>query len=264
LDAHARDSASQRELPVLSSAIRKIAGLLVAADDGYDSQVKAQDLLYGHNYAESSGGSIWYYDGRAPDGGGPPTPSDAEAATLAKLNETQAILDATGRELDLTRWSLFAEWWRLVSDPLAHFDNDTKALQALHDKYEVTVSNLKTDIDKLVQRQNDALQLTNPSTQPFPFKKAAKSPFHIRKDPTVCIAGMSSGWPANFSDPVTVRMESQLVAGPSTLSSKVPKDLGDLQTIAAKVLAEFLVPPESGSTTRPGCKVWNDIQPWCP
>lgn len=272
LDAHADEPVG--DLTTLSSAIRKLAGLLIAADDGYDSQVKAQDLLYGHNYAESLGGSEWHYDGRAETGQGPPKPSLAEAAILASLNSAQAILDATSRELELNRWSLFAQWWNLIADPLENFDDP----QAKHDKYKAEIDRLVAKIQVLQQRQTDNNAFITSTTnldsngkqiavikpQP-PYKKTAKNPYYIRKDPTVCIAGMASGWPANFNDTLLCRMESQLIPGPATLASKAPKDLGNLQALAGKVLGEFLVRPDAkDAVARPGWKLWNDTQPWCP
>ncbi len=272
LDAHADDPTG--DLTTLSSAIRKLAGLLIAVDDGYDSQVKAQDLLYGHNYAESFGGSEWHYDGRAEAGQGPPSPLPAEAATLASLNSAQAILDATSRELDLQRWSLFAQWWNLVADPLDNFVNP----QAKRDKYEAAITPIIARIQLLTKRQSDNLAFIQATTNldqqgnqiavvnpAPPYKRTAKSPYYIRKDPTVCIAGMASGWPANFSNTLLCRMESELVIGPSTLASKAPKDLGNLQSLAAELLAEFLVRPDAtGAVARPGWKLWSDTQPWCP
>jgi hypothetical protein len=272
LDAHADDPVG--DLTTLSSAIRKLAGLLIAADDGYDSQVQAQDLLYGNNYAEAFGGSEWHYDGKAQTGQGPPSPSPTEAATLASLNSAQAILDATSRELDLQRWSLFAQWWNLVADPLENFVNP----QAKRDKYQAEITPIVARIQLLEKRQSDNVAFIQSTTNldqqgnqiavvspAPPYKRTAKSPYYIRKDPTVCIAGMASGWPANFSDTLLCRMESELVGGPSTLASKVPKDLGSLQPLAAKLLAEFLVRPDAtGAVARPGWKLWSDTQPWCP
>jgi hypothetical protein len=278
LDAHADDKqanpATPDDLGLLSSAIRKLAGLLIAADDSYDSQVKAQDLLYGHNYSESPGGSIWHYDGRAVAGQGPPTPSADEAKVLASLNEAQAILDATTKELELARWSLFAQWWNLVADPL-----DNVNPQAKHDQYTAAIQPIIANIATLGARQKERQAFIQTATnldpqgkqilpgQAKPYKRAAKDPYYIRKDPTVCIAGMASGWPANFSDPLNCRMESQLVAGPSDphLSSKAPKDLGTLQSLCQKLLSEFLVHPDDPKAVpRPGWKLWNDTQPWFP
>jgi hypothetical protein len=272
LDAHADDPVG--DLSTLSSAIRKLAGLLIAADDGYDSQVQAQDLLYGNNYAESFGGSEWHYDGKAETGQGPASPSTAEAATLASLNSAQAILDATSRELDLQRWSLFAQWWNLVADPLENFVTP----EAKRDKYQAAITPIIARIQLLIKRQSDNIAFIQSTTNldqqgnPIatvnpapPYKLSAKSPYYIRKDPTVCIAGMASGWPATFSDTLVCRMESQLVSGPSSLATKVPKDLGSLQTLAGELLAEFLVRPDApGAVVRPGWKLWSDTQPWCP
>lgn len=283
LDAHADDAnpdpADPDAPPELSSAIRKLAGLLIAVDDGYDSQVKAQDLLYGNNYADAFGGASWHYDGRADTGQGPPTPSSDEAKTLALLNEAQAVLDATNKELELKRWSLFAQWWNLVSDPLENFHNP----QLKHDKYFNLVKDLvegtdtEPGIKALDQRQKDKLSFIQTtsnldsqgkpiiSTQPTIFKRVANAPFYTRKDPTVCIAGMVSGWPAGFSDTLICRMQSQLVPGPSTLNSKAPKDLGNLQSLCQGLLEEFLTRPDlPASVTRPGWKLWNDTQPWFP
>jgi hypothetical protein len=293
LDAHADDPAG--ELTKLTNGIRKLAGLLIAQDDGYDSQVKAQDLLYGHNFAEGFGGSIWHYDGRADAGHGPPTPTATEAETLHQLNEAQAILDATSRELDLKRWTLFAHWWNLVQDPLTNLVTPQAVKD--HDALETLVKGLCDEINVLYARQqakqNFITATTNldstgkeitikgqPTPTRQPYKRTTKPPFYIRKDPTVCIAGMASGWPANFSDPLICRVATQLVPGPSPSTSpaisslylKIPKDLGTLRQLAQNLVAEFLVRPDPTSKdpnqqqrqSAPGWKPWNDTQPWFP
>ena len=282
LDAHADDPSGN--LTDLSNGIRKLAGLLIAQDDGYDSQVKAQDLLYGHNYAEAFGGAVWHYDGRAETGHGPPTPSTAEVTTLHQLNSAQAILDATSRELELMRWTLFATWWNLVQDPLTNLVTPQAVKD--HDALEKLVKGIFENIVLLEARQKakqDFITATTnldsngkeiiipgkPTPPRQPYKRTTKPPFYIRKDPTVCISGMASGWPANFSDPLLCRFEAQLVAGPRTFDSKVPKDLGAVRSLAQGLLAEFLVRPDPNSkdpaqAQRSGWKMWNDTQPFFP
>ena len=44
--------------------IYDLASLLYAADDSYDSRVRAQDLLYSNNWGSSQGGFQWKYDGK--------------------------------------------------------------------------------------------------------------------------------------------------------------------------------------------------------
>jgi hypothetical protein len=282
LDAHADDPSGN--LTDLSNGIRKLAGLLIAQDDGYDSQVKAQDLLYGHNYAEAFGGAVWHYDGRAETGHGPPTPCAAEVTTLHQLNSAQAILDATSRELELMRWTLFATWWNLVQDPLTNLvtpqavkDHDAlaKLVTGMFENIVLFEARQKAKQDFITATTNldsngkEIIIPGKPTPPRQPYKRTTKPPFYIRKDPTVCISGMASGWPANFSDPLLCRLEAQLVAGPRTLDSNVPKDLGAVRSLAQGLLAEFLIRPDPNSKDlaqiqRSGWKMWNDTQPFFP
>ncbi|OCL13673.1 hypothetical protein AOQ84DRAFT_359555 [Glonium stellatum] len=96
--------------------ILQLATLLYAADDSYDSRVKVQDLLYTNNWASSQGGFEWKFDGKAPAGEPPVAPTKEQVDALNSLNDLQALLDTLSRKLKSKRWTLFAEWWKFVSD----------------------------------------------------------------------------------------------------------------------------------------------------
>ena len=93
-----------------------LASLLYAADDTYDSRIKAQDLLYMNNWGSSQGGSQWKFDNKATAGGPPQVPlvdpSRAppvdQVQSLKDINEEQALLDAKTNKLQMKRWDLFA------------------------------------------------------------------------------------------------------------------------------------------------------------
>lgn len=258
--------------------ILQLATLLYAADDSYDSRVKAQDILYTNNWNSAQGGSMFKFDGKAGAGKPPAVPTKEEIEALGLLNENQARLDVLTRKLQNMKWSLFAEWWKFVSDR----SNFTAAKR---DPYTARVASLKSDINRF-QKEADELKNTidqnsgavprqNTIAKPvIPLcKKVPQSTYFTRKDPTLCIAGLDSGFPIDFLDKVKVKADHQLV-DPSlfpdlkkifgSLASPIPN--GPLRSTANKILAECLSRTKSSSnTTYPkGFKMWGNANPFQP
>jgi hypothetical protein len=194
----------------IAQMVLALGDLLYAANDSFDERAKAQDLnLYQALYAKSTtAGYQWAFAEPSDTGKPPKSPTPAQFATLLDLNEKQARFDALDRKLVQRRWDLFAEWWKYVSDK-------TNILNTIQDKFKAKVNDLVAQIRDLetstaTLRWDLTQALKNPS-----FKRVNQDPFYTRKEPTICIAGVESGWPKDFLDALPIRLDS-LVPTPSS------------------------------------------------
>lgn len=106
-------------------------------------------------------------------------------------------------------------------------------------------------------------------------KSGAKDPYFMRTDPTLCIAGLDSGWPQDFLDPLTVSMDSDLSDKTSTVDTiftgapnPVPTDKS-LQATAKKLLAQCLANSSTSDTIQnmtqtTGYAAWGNQNPFVP
>lgn len=273
IDAHGKDmkDVSGEDLSKLAGDVQDIATLLLAADDSYDSQVKAQDLIYSNHFSNGNGGIMWTFQGDRPlkSPSAPPAqpvyPVDHEA--IQRLNHLQTQYDVTCRALAYARWSLWAEWWNLVSDR----NNQDATKEAT---IKARVNDKHKHVDAL-QNLRDVLEreiniTAGPTTK---YKQASKQPFFQRKDPTAAIVGMPNPWdalykqtssqsPADRKKFALVRFSSTISGGPvdskcAALAAGIPLELRDS---ALKILAEFQedtkealidVPPSPASAPPP-------------
>lgn len=261
----------------VSKDVHQLATLLYAADDNYDSRVRAQDLLYANNWTPSQGGFEWKFDGKAAAGKPPAVPTGSQLKTLAEINELQSKFDILSRKIQGKRWTLFAEWWKYVSDR----SNVTAAKEGPYRARVVALKNEIVSAQKMAddwKQKIDQISGTAPSTsnsQPeVPCKKVPQSTYFTRKDPTLCIAGLDSGWPADFLQNVPVQLNHQL-RDPSqntdigkifgSLSNPVPVR-GNLRDTANRLLAECLtrVGATDANSFSKGYKLWGDANPFCP
>ena len=258
--------------------ILQIATLLYAADDSYDSRVKAQDVLYTNNWNSALGGFQFRFDGKAGAGQVAAVPTKDEIEALALLNENQAQFDVLGRKIQSLKWSLFAQWWKFVSDR-----SNVTALKM--EGYKIRVADMKGEIKtlqskavelkKTIDMNSGAVSRPKEVTKPvIPLcKKIPQSTYFTRKDPTLCIAGLDSGFPTDFLDKVKIRLDHQLADASNvpdlkrifgSLASPVPS--GSLRSTADKLLADCLsrIKPTTATTYPKGFKTWGDANPFQP
>jgi hypothetical protein len=286
IQAHSADTAEEEHLfgagsSSVANNILSISELLYSANDDYDSRVKASDLIDSQNFSSTGGGFTWNYDKKKDSTSPPQTPSAAELVQLNKLTELQHQLDVVDRTLSIQRWSLFAQFFNFCSD--AH-NTDTgslnKYLAQVQTLYKTPASgtapptgtiadlvNLKTSI----QQQIDTIILPavssgSPSAPLVQARKVAQDPFYMRSDPTIAIAGIDSGWPADFLTRIQVRLDSEIkettsAAVTALLSNlTLPTASGDLVSTIGKLLTEG---SDGTPRTTIGFKTWNG-QPFCP
>lgn len=258
----------------LASEILNLSQLLYATGDDYDSRVKAQDLISQQNFTKTEGGFRWTFSGRAQPGGAPATPSSIPDPTTHKsdvdylkdLNEAQRKLDLGTRKLKSLQWELFAEWWKYVSE----FIPDLKKIQRRSD-YKGVVDPLIKAIKDLQGLCGSLQASVNDLKDKVACKKSARTPYFLRTDPTLCIAGLDSGWPDDFMDRLLVHSEHQFPDDFGVVNNiyqgnldLLPSDHG-LQTTIKRVLAQCLKNSDTQNITKTtGYQSWAGRNPFVP
>lgn len=259
----------------LAEDITGLAQFLYATADEYDARVQAQDLMAHQSFAKADGGTKWTYAKASESGGAPAVPSTTEIQTLNSLNEAQAKLDASNRQLRSLRWELFAEWWKYVSEYIP--DTEKLSRQAFYSPIVtgITQAIWGTDKNSGILKTITSLKAQITGLQSDAFKSSVKDSFFTRTDPTLCIAGLDSGRPQDFLDSLTVTLDHQLSSDTTTVnpifagaSNPVPSDYG-LQSTAAKLLAQCLKNADTtnGSDGVPqttGYQAWGNRNPFVP
>ncbi|KAK5455897.1 hypothetical protein LTS15_005215 [Exophiala xenobiotica] len=293
-----------------ANTLHNLRELLYATEDDYDSRIKAADLVFAHNFGRVPGGFWWHYDKRKSDNEPPQEPSPEETLALERLNEYQRLWDTADRQLSLLRWALFAEFFKYVSDPSAGQPNEqdmarTKGL------YNGRVENLRFEIKTLMASQQvleasiDGIAIQNgnvtgsstvgpkaPAQQAkgtqraveqgvktqvqdtkVLVRKIAYDPFYKRTDPSICLAGLDSGWDPEFLDGSTPSRFFHQVKDPvdaklSGVADTVLSTIGNTLPDAFDKTVSKLVREASGGfdegLTLLGHKQWNNKQPFSP
>lgn len=294
-DEKEKSTADEYSVSNLKADIWRIHGLLLARDDGVDGQREAADLLNHHNYDRVQCGTLFHLPtpDTAEDGKTSKHPSKETIIQLAELNRVQYALDLTTRTVRRLRWDLFALWWKYVSSKkidLAKTDDKTQPnypelVPALSKRLETLLSSIDS-LTKDVTEKNTALKA----------KAAAMPNAYRQRDPTLLVAGIHSGWPHDFMDPLKVRLKEHIMTADT---NDLPDCRGTLQAIIKRTLPaelrndgsaladEFLLlsPPDNGQPAKPEGGVpplyhdldhdpeageesfrdrWQNTQPWFP
>ena len=190
-------------IPLLEHWIASLERHLLARDDGVETQNQASDMLYNWNYVRVDGGEIWNAAGMDEASSDQPGGTPLKLIeTLSKLNTQQAMLDSISRAKTQLRRDLFSLWWRCVTDPVEEGGNDSK---------------YKADVNKIMlaiasyESQADICTTEINSLADSSVKKAAKTPFHQQRDPTLLVAGIRSGWQHDYLDKLLVRLSEQTI-----------------------------------------------------
>jgi hypothetical protein len=246
----------------IAQMVLALGDLLYAADDSFDERAKAQDLnLYQAEYAKSAtAGYRWAFAEPSDPGKPPKSPTPAQFATLLDLNEKQARFDALDRKLGERRWDLFAEWWKYASDK-------TNILSTIQAKFKAKVDDLAAQITDLEQRtatlRSDLTQALNNSS----FKRVLQDPFYTKKEPTICIAGVESGWPSDFLDSLPIRIDSLVPSAPDGVEKTVFNGVTSpfppvLKSTALKLLGEAI--SHDPKISSKGFQPWGTENPFEP
>ncbi|MCJ1355361.1 MAG: hypothetical protein MMC33_005352 [Icmadophila ericetorum] len=218
-----------------------IRTLLLAQDDGADPQLKATDMLYNYGYQRTDGGIEWHRSGSTDKDG--TQPLAGQTGPLIELQTKQSALDNMARAINFLRWQLFSVWWRYVSgadgDPASQTNQANirnQQVTPLLNRLKILLGSL-TEPNSFLWLQNEVVKLS----QQLPVEKGASPNFCLQKDPTLMVGGIDPGWPADFLDDLSIRLDFQLLqAAPSTDTRWGPYDTpnntdGLVQTILAKL-----------------------------
>lgn len=265
----------------LENDLRLIEPLLRAQDDGVEAlQAATDEVQNGNHFTRTAGGVHWHF--QSPEDDMPAvSPSESEVANLETLNQLQRMVDAVFRQLRHLRWRLFTYWWRWVSltweqrntvhYPVHEISQDISGLETLATALCSRIQTMSTDQTLFRHRPE-------PGVQPE---------FYQGRDPTLLIAGTQAGWPDDYLDPLTVRLQTQVViTSPSFLSPSpsfcIDRLPADLRSAATALVAEFLsferaaTPSpgqcfplyhdhgKHGDATGPLRDQWGETQPWFP
>jgi hypothetical protein len=279
-----------------STAVAKdilaLSQLLYDTEDTYDSGVKAADLIFTYNFTASNGGNAWHYSGKAGPGQPPAQPGtvsiDGSGLSpldyLNKLNDLQLQLDAANRKLQLVQWSIFALWWKYVADPnnsdsaaIASYTAQLTGLRSVASRLDILVNDPTNGLLErinLILRRHQSGHFGPVFLPKVQATSIALPPFYQRKDPTICIAGMDSGWPTQYTGIIPVEVDWALnSAGAQTMEQTpstaltplmTPGAISDSQILAAvKDVIEYAVLSTTDHSFDIGFKTWTG-QPWVP
>jgi hypothetical protein len=281
LQAHQKhvDGFFGQDTNTIADFILDLSQLLYASADQYDARVQAQDLIAQQNFAKADGGLQWSFNDKS-DGQKPMVPDATTASKLRTLNEQQIRLDSMSRKLKSKQWDLFSEWWKFSSEFLPPKDparkNRITQYKDRVDRVKQDVQGVLTDSSKPGLKQKiDNLRKDMLSDQ-IPCKTSAKDAYRQREDPTLCIAGLESGWPSNFNDSVQVLLDSELARDNSFAnlvfsqgSSNPVPDLHNLRTTAGRLLSycQSKAGTSNGATSAAsieGSQAWGGKNPFVP
>jgi hypothetical protein len=270
----------------IAKDILELAQLLYASADEYDARVQAQDLLAHQSYAKANGGSYWTYakgadptDASKPNSGKPKIPSQAEIDLLNRVSDAQISLDVCSRKLKSLQWDLFAEWWKYTSEFIPDKEPDKTNRQ---NQYRAEVDRIKGLIAGQNQagglvKQIQSLQDTISQLQSqVECKNSANEAFRLRTDPTICIAGLASGWPLTVvGQNLQVHLDSEFTGDNAAVSkifgqraNPIPSVHG-LQATAVRILTQCLQQSNTsngavGAPTIEGFQAWGARNPFVP
>jgi hypothetical protein len=285
------------DIKQLEEDILAIQTLLIAQDEGVDSQMEAKDLLISHAYDRVGGGLCWHLTG-VKDG---TVPNAEDVAILMKMNDTQLALDNALRTVDGLRWDLFSDWWKWVSAADQTPDLQTKIAA------EVTTitSRLGALIGPTSQPSVQSIaswmtEINNYKMQLPQAESSANDSFYQQKDPTMLVGGIQPGWQYDYLSSLLTRLESQTVTSTiddptwntfqallDLVGSKLPSEQSTINTCVLNLLGEFyalrpestMIKPPAGKffplyhdqglnpgniATAPWRDRWENTQPWLP
>jgi hypothetical protein len=197
-----------------------------------------------------------------------PSSNSSEIDYLREINDWQYQMDTAARKLKYKQWCLFSVWWSYVSD----INNSDPAriafYKSLVDKYRsqaAVLTKLISDpstglagqIERVVRKKRNQGPIFRPLVE---ARSIPQSTFFQRRDPTLCIAGMDSGWPAAYMGIVPVRLNTQIRQEATPLFPK-QITLSNISRILGILLKEALSTQSHGQIL--GFKTWT-AQPWCP
>ncbi|RTE71614.1 hypothetical protein BHE90_013975 [Fusarium euwallaceae] len=222
----------------LEKNLLNLQTLLLDRDQGIESQRRAASALSNFNFQRQEGGKKYFLSDPQKDAGTQPVsdlsspektyePTKEELDNLAIKNEKQRQFDALARSLKSRQWDLFSLWWKLLTDVYA---------SSTLDRYRTSRTHISTSIGELHRRiKSLEEELAQVELDAKKIQTGTSQPFHQAGDPTVLVAGVQSGWPLDFLDPLKVRLRHQIIGAIKDGKPVIPDLPEYLGTIATRV-----------------------------
>ena len=259
------------DLKKLENDIWALRQLLVAQNDSADALLEAHDQLSDYGFERSDGGGWWHFSG----GSSGTNLSQSNKDDMVKLSQLQVALDNTTRALQSLQWQLFAVWWRLVTGASdgsisGRANIKQKEVTPLITRMKILQGSSAKDVNSVLWLRDQIQQMTDPKKDPpMGVEKATSDPFFLTKEPTLLLGGISAGWPSDYLDPLSCRMDGELSTtipnvsadwaslvntyGPNAIK-KLP---ASISTAATSLLYEFAA-LSSSSTAMAGGPLYHD------
>ncbi|KAK6519040.1 hypothetical protein TWF281_003729 [Arthrobotrys megalospora] len=224
-DAH-KDIEKEKTPKRLETIISKLERYLLARDDGVETQFEAADLLYNWNYLRLEGGQRYYISG----GGNTESGADISPATrtaLAKLNSSQAFLDAITRRIKQLRWKMFSEWWKycILANPMADVKKKTEQEVIRIDQLIQNLEEKAIEVNETITKSKESNKSFLPGTRPT---------YYQQRDPTLLVGGVKSGWQPDFLETLQFRLDSQILEDDRTTPISEDGDWLELLNLVEK------------------------------
>lgn len=201
--------------------------MLVARNDDVDSQRLAADETATLSWLANAEGTVWEFpkeEQQDSNNGKRPDPStDSQLIQLDYVNERQMMSDTCAREEAQLVQQLFGCWWKaagLRNTPVDVFVSRKEDIQSTARQIAQRLSvvgPLKTNLQEATLREKEKLEgmIGGKKLVPVPA-----SPFGRHQDPTILVAGVTSGWPPFFNDALPVRLASEIAPVQETNPSR--------------------------------------------
>lgn len=205
---HAKEK--EKVYETIDDTLSKLLQLIMRKDD-IESQQKARDEVATSDWVPEKNELLWTFansQATQEDNHGAPAPSADDLHLLRKLNYRQNVIASCHRETMYLRHVLFAYWWKAVEVE----ESDQK--KSIRNKFKEEIATIKQRLDVLhrlmdeSQAQLEELSKTAPTL--MHLQTVSAPAFGTHRDPTILFAGVESGWPSGFQDPVMTRHSAQL------------------------------------------------------
>jgi hypothetical protein len=258
---HRSKSAPGSQVHELERVLYGLQALLLSRDEGVDAQRRAINVLSNLNFQRFDGGKQYHLASTRQDDGTNPgsnvnqdpanastyEPSVQDKLDIADLNQKQRRADSLANIIRKKQWDLFAGWWKYLTDIEAETGRHVYHT-AIFEQVTADLLQLTGELNTSNKQIEDAkAKLSNSNIQP---QIGTAPPFHQYGDPTVLIAGITTGWPVDYINPLKVRLRHQIVSGvkdndPKTVNlgqylEEVLSKLGDFVDDAKILFSEFL------------------------
>lgn len=218
------ESNQSDDIVKLLKQLHNILALLLARDEGVESQRQARSKISQASFNIHDGGKRFYFADSedssdqitSPAGTSAKQrkPSDTDIDLIRELNKSRLWTDNAVRLQESLRWEMFRTWWSFVYDLGRIEDIASVRLRVgtLRDK----LNSLTDLIEKGEEKSDKAKTLSG-------VQFGVQDPYFRPSDPTVMLASVPSAWPYDYLDKLAVRLDTQTLAQPAT--SRVPQVL---------------------------------------